>query len=828
MNLDYYDLVEYKIGQTPSHDLTVTNQYFAHKVGQTIYATSQIGWGDNYGVVGEYNDEGSLVTVDVEQPITEDFGLKHDGEIIPKFPVFEAIPLTGYNYVIVAKDGRIRLKFNSTSAIWNSQFVGQADGTINENTFLLDDGDTLILNGNDVKLAGAIEGLKRTGEAATVVRTINVDLNGYKVVYDPTAGSADASHFFAVRNNEIINLYSSVPGAVIDMRGVRNSSTKVASSGAIFSICNDISYNVSVDTNKLTAEEAIKIAKEGYFQLNFGKCVDLDGNVTDGSNITAYSEALAYIHGGDANSVVNVDGVKFVRNGEKGANGFIETDIFLGTVNVSNSEIVSLHSGAFVSGSHKDRAVNSNATVNFDGVKILTADATANFFDSDSTGINTVTFENCAIGTTLAKTNENAAVIVGAGNVFYAINAEGITLPEGHIVAPCSELAPFAAGAYKKVVATAGSTAGTYTFSMTSVTFAPAGEDADFVIPVLGAKVVAEDTVKKVTVTFVDFAGNTVYELEVYAGEQITAPDVEIEGIAGDPVSYVFGGWANLPEVATENVTVTPKKLAVLNLDKSALLQNLTLQTNFSVNLYIPVSEAYTVKSVMVGETALDVTNVVTVNGVKYVKVCAETNVVNLGNDVEFVVTVTVGEYEASETVAINIVEYAEYIISGEFSAEAKDLMKYILKYAKAANDYFNVPNDTIDAAAGNVTVEGFEKNYTALTDEEKAVIGTVFSSATVDLNGKAPAYKFTVAEGFTGTVKINGVDYEAHDGVIVVDDIVAYEFLAGVTVVAGETTFTFTFGNYAAEVAAEAPEKAIVDAIYDYCSAAAAYVATK
>jgi hypothetical protein len=230
----------------------------------------------------------------------------------------------------------------------------------------------------------------------------------------------------------------------------------------------------------------------------------------------------------------------------------------------------------------------------------------------------------------------------------------------------------------------------------------------------------------------------------------------------------------------------------------------------------------------MVGETALDVTNVVTVDGVKYVKVCAETNVVNLGNDVEFVVTVTVGEYEASETVAINVVEYAEYIISGEFSAEAKDLMKYILKYAKAANDYFELPNDTIDAAAGNVTVEGFEKNYTALTEEEKAVIAAVFSSATVDLSGKAPAYKFTVAEGFTGTVKINGVDYEAVDGVIVVDDIVAYEFLAGVTVVAGETTFTFTFGNYAAEVAAEAPEKAIVDAIYDYCSAAAAYVATK
>ena len=823
LDWSYYDLVEYGIGQIPDHDIVVTDQYFSHKVGQTIYAGSQAGWGDNYGSVGEYNDEGSLVTLDVPTPITEEFGVAHNGEIIPKFPVFEATPITGYNYIIVAKDGRIRLKFNSTSAIWNSQFV---DST-KTNAFLLDDGDTLILNGNSVKLAGAIEGLKRTGEAATVLRTINVDLNGYNVVFDPTAGSADAAQFFSVRNNEIINLYSSVPGAVIDMRGVRNSSTKVASSGAIFSICNDISYNVSVDTNKLTADEAIKIAKEGYFQINFGKCVDLDGNVTDGSNITAYSEALAYIHGGDANSLVNVDGVNFVRNGAKGANGFIESDIFLGTVNVSNSEIVSLHGGAFVSSSHKDRAVNSNATVNFDGVKILTADATANFFDPDSTGINTVTFENCAIGTTLAKTNENAAVIVGAGNVFYAINAEGITLPEGHIVAPCSELAPFTAGAYNKVVATAGSDAGTYTFSMTPVTFAPAGEDADFVIPVLGAKVVAEDTVKKVTVTFVDFGGKTVYETEVYAGDKITAPDLEIEGIAGNPISYVFGGeWENLPEFATEDVTVTPKKVAVLNLNKNSLLQNLTLHASFSVNLFVPVSTDYTVKSVVVGETALDVTNVVTVDGVQYVKVCANKNVVELGNDVEFVITVTAGEYEASETVAISVVKYAEYIIGGDFSEESKDLMKYIITYAKAANDYFNVPNDTIDAAAGNVTVEGFEKNYTALTAEEKAVIGTVFSIAEVDLNGKAPAYKFTVAEGFTGTVKINGVDYEPVDGVIVVDNIVAYEFLKGVTVVAGETTFTYTFGNYAAEAGVDVA--AIVDAIYNYCTAAAAYVATK
>ena len=825
MDLAYYDLVEYGIGQIPDHELTATEQYYSHKVGQTIYATAQVGWGDVYGVAGEYN-EGALVTIDKKTPISEDFGVKHNGEIIPKFPVFDAAPLTGYNYIIVAKDGKIRLKYNNSSPIWNSQFVGQADGTINENTFLLDDGDTLILNGNNVKLAGAIEGLKRTGEAATVVRTINVDLNGYNVVYDPTAGSADASHFFAVRNNEIINLYSSAPGAVIDMRGVRNSSTKVASSGAIFSICNDISYNVSVDTNKLTAEEAIKIAKEGYFQLNFGKCVDLDGNVTDGSNITAYSEALVYVHGGDADSLVNVDGVNFVRNGAKGANGFIETDIFLGTVNVSNSEIVSLHGGAYVSSSHKDRAVNSNATVNFDGVKILTADATANFFDPDSNGINTVTFENCAIGTTLAKTNENATVIVGADNVFYAINAEGITLPEGHIVAACSDLAPFNAAAYNKVVATAGSTAGTYTFSMTPVTFAPAGEDADFVIPVLGAKVVAEDTVKKVTVTFVDFDGNTVHTEVYYEGEAVVAPDgIVMDGHDGKPVSFVFGGeWENLPATATEDVTVTPKKVAVLSFDKTQLLQNLTLHANFFVNLYIPVSNDYTVKSVLVGETALDVANVVTVDGVQYVKVSAETNVAKLGAAVEFAVTVTADGCDATETVAINVVDYAEYIIAGNFSAEAKDLMKYILKYAKAANDYLGVTNEVIDAAAGNVTVEGFTKDYTALTEEEKAVIAAVFASATVDLNGAAPAYKFIVAENFEGTITVAGVEYTVTAGQeIVVDDIRAFNFLEGVTVVAGETTFTFTFGNYAAEANAEV--KALVDALYDYCSAAKAFV---
>ena len=824
LDWSYYDLVEYGIGQIPDHDIIVTDQYFSHKIGQTIYAGSQVGWGDNYGSVGEYNDEGSYVTVDVPTPISEEFGVAHNGEIIPKFPVFDATPITGYNYIIIAKDGRIRLKYNNAGAIWNSQFIGQPDGTTNANTFLLDDGDTLILGGN-AQMAGSVEGKTRTTDYE---RTYNFDLNGYTVTFDSTPGGSDAGSFLNVRNLETVNLYSSVPGARIDMRGVRNKNVG-ASSGAILAVLNDASYTVSTNAqHNYTHEVAIKTAQQAYATVNFGKCVDLNGNVTDGSNVTVFAESVACIQAGNGESSVNIDGVKFVRNGEKGANGFIETDIFLGTVNVSNCEIVSLHAGATVGNLHKEYSAEaSDATLNFTNVNILTADATANFFDTDYAGINTVNFENCVIGSTLKNTNEKCTVTVGEGNVFYAIDTESVKLPEGCISVNANEIIPFGRGSYTKIVATPGASAGFYNFSTTTVTFAPAGEDATFVLPVLGAKVVKEDSVEKVTVTFVDFGGKTVYETEVYVGDKIAAPDVEIEGIAGNPISYVFGGeWENLPEFATEDVTVTPKKVAVLNLNKNSLLQNLTLHASFSVNLFVPVSTDYTVKSVVVGETALDVTNVVTVDGVQYVKVCANKNVVELGNDVEFVITVTAGEYEASETVAISVVKYAEYIIGGDFSDEAKDLMKYIITYAKAANDYFNVPNDTIDAAAGNVTVEGFEKNYTALTAEEKAVIGTVFSSATVDLSGKAPAYKFTVAEGFTGTVKINGVDYEPHEGVIVVDNIVAYEFLKGVTVVAGETTFTYTFGNYAAEAGVDVA--AIVDAIYNYCTAAAAYVATK
>jgi hypothetical protein len=272
-------------------------------------------------------------------------------------------------------------------------------------------------------------------------------------------------------------------------------------------------------------------------------------------------------------------------------------------------------------------------------------------------------------------------------------------------------------------------------------------------------------------------------------------------------------------------MTVTPKKAPVANIDKTELLYNLSLYSDFVINFYVPVNADYTLKGITFEGEALDITKTVTFDGVKYVHVAAGRNVTEVGVAAEFVVTVDVDGIEAKETVALSITDYAKAVIEGNYDSEMKDLMKYIIKYAAAANEYFDTPDETVSSMV--TEIGGEEKNYVAMTGEQSEAIATVFSGASVDLSGSAPAFKFTVKADYEGTVTVNGVEYTVKGGdVIVLDNVKAYDFLADITIVAGETTATFNYGFYAAsmnEINAENAELlALIDALYEYATASA------
>jgi hypothetical protein len=210
---------------------------------------------------------------------------------------------------------------------------------------------------------------------------------------------------------------------------------------------------------------------------------------------------------------------------------------------------------------------------------------------------------------------------------------------------------------------------------------------------------------------------------------------------------------------------------------------------------------------------------VVTVNGEQYYKLTVGKNVTELNENVVVTVNFEENGVATAKTYTLTVQKYMDIIKNGDFTDAEKALMNYIENFAYEAEMLFKGTS----AYTKNEDLENLAPVYTAMTEEAHAAIATVFKSATINLNGPAPVYEFVVADTFNGTVTLNGKAYEVKAGdKIVVDDLRAYNFLAGVEVVAEGVNVTFAFEHYAAQAAENV--KALVDAIYNYCYAAAEF----
>jgi hypothetical protein len=370
-----------------------------------------------------------------------------------------------------------------------------------------------------------------------------------------------------------------------------------------------------------------------------------------------------------------------------------------------------------------------------------------------------------------------------------------------------------------------------------------ATEAADLVLPLLTYKTVkAEDAVK---VTFKGIGGNADVVVDYAVGGKIVAP--ALEGYAGAAFTLVADGTfvEALPETVTEAITLTPNTKADITV--SGIKTNLSVYSDFVINLYIPATYAQYVTKITDGQNVLDMANV-TIDEVEYIKVSIARNAENATKNATFVLTVKEGEMIGAATVSVSVASYAEKVLTDEnATAEDKQLMYYVLNYANEAAKYFVGAADTTVAALletyADAKGEGMADQTYAGAIEELA-LGNVFASASVKLTS-APAFVLTLKEGFAGTVTVTYGDKTRTYTVtaedereIVIAGMKAYNFGLNITVNAegtiGEEAVATENAQYNLDtfvkyhVNSEAEESvacvALLKALYDYVACATAY----
>ena len=183
---------------------------------------------------------------------------------------------------------------------------------------------------------------------------------------------------------------------------------------------------------------------------------------------------------------------------------------------------------------------------------------------------------------------------------------------------------------------------------------------------------------------------------------------------------------------------------------KNELKYNLSLYTNFDVNLYVPAD-----KATLTGET-------VTLGEAQYVVVTKSVAAPAVAEGAVFEVTFTVDGVEYTEKVTVNVVDYAVAVLGGEYSHKIKRVMITALEYANEACKLLNgAANDAITAVLENPAYAEFhvDANTNYGTTDNSALAG-VISGANLVLESEVKIL-LKVADGFNGTITVNYNDYK-------------------------------------------------------------------
>ena len=277
----------------------------------------------------------------------------------------------------------------------------------------------------------------------------------------------------------------------------------------------------------------------------------------------------------------------------------------------------------------------------------------------------------------------------------------------------------------------------------------------------------------------------------------------------------------------------------------SGNLVNLTLQSDFVVNVYVPVDTPAVKVALKHGDVAVDLAKQATVEieGKSYYHF---TYALNANAATDYVRLYLVDESGFVKLMKISIADYAKKILDGSFDLEEKQLMMALLRYASEADVLLDGAEDaTLTGILTNAKYEAYVTDYTDYgTALDVSALAEAVSSARLNLDSQ-PDFVFTLVKEFAGTVTITyrnfgGVDvtktYVVEAGEeasnVSLNTMKIHELWKNITVTVegtvGETavnlTGTYNLGTYVQGVAESEEGYALAKAIFAYSKMAAAY----
>ena len=777
------------------------------------------------------------------------------GYAVILYPVFGAPAIQDFDMVVIdTATGNFKRGYTPDSAmVWGSRLRDELKLTV---------GETLVLCSSRVRWSDGFSQCKfGQGEVC-------IDLNGYTMNINGASNDLrKITSFFNVGVGMTLNVYSSRQGGKIQARGLNDSGitlksqwqgtnpaipetayTAGTSGGALFTLipANQDHASNNGDTNHNA-------------HLNIGVY-----NGMYAGNLTIEGATIAVANAGDKTCSMTIDGATIIRNSSDYA-AAIMTRYFYGTVTVKNSTLYSAVDYS-IFGAHgmaatietneetgeKTLVESPTGVMNIDNCFIIVKLNGGRIFGNNTEAMGTVTITNSITNGNIEPSNRiKNNIIAGEGVCAYRMDPSGYA--EGVVPAAYNVPMTVEGGSidipYIFVESTKANP-GTIKFEadiqdlVYKVASYGSTEEGAYVLPLLTYKTVkAEDAVK---VTFKGIGTNADVVVDYAKGGVIIAP--AIAGATGEVFSLVHDGTfaEAIPETVNEAITLTPNVKA--NVAINGIKTNLSVYSDFVINLYIPATYAQYVTKITDGQNVLDTANV-TIGEVEYIKVSIARNADDASKNATFVLTVKEGDQIGAATVTVSVASYAEKVLGDTVTTAAdKQLMYYVLNYANEASKYFDGAADAAVAALLETYAEakGEVAEQTYANAIAELALGQVFDSASVKLTS-APAFVLTLKEGFAGTVTVTYGDktrtyvVTAEDErEIVVAGMKAYNFGLNITVNAvgtiGEEAVATENAQYNLDtfvkyhVESEDPASvACVDllkALYDYVACATAYKA--
>ena len=614
--------------------------------------------------------------------------------------------------------------------------------------------------------------------------TYNIDLNGH------TMRIAHNGVSFTIGANTTLNVYSSAPGGAITKIG-KADGTKVRGNTL---------FNLSAinDTNAKIEENVLG---------------NIHNAVLNVKGVTLTGDCVIEPRAGDESCSVNIEDTTLIRVGNA-YDALVYPRYYNGKVNIKNSTLINNTTGWILAdpSTHVELVDFSYSTTTvIDGCTVITMNEDQGFIGA-TLSHDKITVKNTVINGRLYETRkyvdpakievgENVAVTVKPDNYSAAVWAKwgGSFGTEGLASLKNGELF----SAKKSVIVNSAVAEIDLYFAVrgSDISAIPSGAEIRYLEPLLYMTLAGKDTV---SVTWENLDGEAALTETYIKGGKVFDAGVTLTESDKDLVAMkkVFTSWGTLPENLAKDETVAPVYDIKHNI--TGLQHNLSLYSDLYINLFIPAAYKNNIKVYRdEARTQLITLNNVTAEGQSYVSAVIGKAAMRAAEPVIFYFTVeeTVDGAPVTRnfTATTSIVDYAEKVLSGDYTNADKVMVYYTLSYAYDAA-YYAGDSDNLDAINPILNYYEVIGNMYEINDTYNPInfgLETVFDTAAVRIS-ETPAFIIKVKEGFIGTITVSYDDgavvntydkfatnaAEADDRTIVIENMRAYNF---------GTTLTFT-----------------------------------